>query len=348
MATLEQRVAALEAILSGDVYQSAFDGAVIDSAVGRAKTGGELDLKISELDGKILSHDGVYPNGSKGAVNCNNLSDGAWTISASATNGPGAFACTLFHKDWNVDFASQIAFGANRNVYYRVKTGGSWLAWQEMYSTLRYPSPSKIGAVAKSGDTMTGVLTVQNASYPDINLKNTGSGSSTTIRNSAHRTQIMSKEDGSNYRSLTLCDKSATTNPADILQIEQIESGVSKASYKVIHTGNLANYVSVKSKVVEYTGTGKNSVSVAVGFVPKLVVVQQVLSVSSSGSPYTMPLVFNGVGQALGLYRNGNSSDLEGFDIDVTAFGETISWTGYNYVEANNNIDTTYRVTAIG
>lgn len=88
---------------------------------------------------------GAYPNGIKGAVNCNDLSDGTWTISASATNGPGAFACTLFHKDWNVDFASQFAFGANHNVYYRVKTGGSWLAWQEMYSTLRYPSPSKIG-----------------------------------------------------------------------------------------------------------------------------------------------------------------------------------------------------------
>ena len=93
---------------------------------------------------------GAYPNGIKGAVNCNNLSDGAWTISASASNSPGAFACTLFHKDWNVDFASQIAFGADRNVYYRVKTGGSWLAWQEMYSTLRYPSPSDIGAAASS------------------------------------------------------------------------------------------------------------------------------------------------------------------------------------------------------
>ena len=89
---------------------------------------------------------GAYPNGIKGVVDCNTLTDGVWTISDSAKNVPGAFACTLFHKDWNAGFASQIAFGANRNVYYRVKTNGSWLAWQEMYSTLRYPSPSKIGA----------------------------------------------------------------------------------------------------------------------------------------------------------------------------------------------------------
>ena len=180
---------------------------------------------------------GAYPNGSKGAVNCNNLSDGTWTISASATNGPGAFACTLFHKDWNIDFASQIAFGADHNVYYRVKTGGSWLAWQEMYSTLRYPSPSKIGAVAKSGDTMTGKLTISHSSYPDLDIKNTGSGSITKIRNSAHRTQIMSQEDDSNYRVLTLNDKSVTTDAKNILQIEQIDGGTQTAAYNVYHTG---------------------------------------------------------------------------------------------------------------
>lgn len=218
---------------------------------------------------------GAYPNGIKGAVNCNNLSDGAWTISASATNGPGAFACTLFHKDWNADFASQIAFGADRNVYYRVKTSGSWLAWQEMYSTLRYPSPAKIGAVAKTGDTMTGTLTVQNASYPDINLKNTGSGSATKIRNSAHRTQIMSKEDDSNYRALTLHDKSATTSPLDILQIQQIEGGSQKALYKVLHTGNLSDLGIARIETGSYVGTGvygaSNPCSLTFGFVPKMV-----------------------------------------------------------------------------
>ena len=162
---------------------------------------------------------GAYQNGIKGTVNCNDISDGAWTISASATNGPGAFACTLFHKDWNADFASQIAFGADHNVYYRVKTGGSWLAWQEMYSTL------------------TGNLTISKSSNPDLNIKNTGSGSSTKIRNTAHRTQIMSQEDDNNYRVLILHDKSVTTDPGNILQIQQIEGGSQTATYKVYHTG---------------------------------------------------------------------------------------------------------------
>ena len=162
---------------------------------------------------------GAYQNGIKGAVNCNDISDGAWTISASATNGPGAFACNLFHKDWNTDFASQIAFGADHNVYYRVKTSGSWLAWQEMYSTL------------------TGNLTISKSSNPDLNIKNTGSGSATKIRNTAHRTQIMSQEDDNNYRVLILHDKSVTTEPGNILQIQQIEGGSQTATYKVYHTG---------------------------------------------------------------------------------------------------------------
>lgn len=106
---------------------------------------------VNQVENLTPAAIGAYPNGIKGAVNCNNLSDGAWTISASATNGPGAFACTLFHKDWNVDFASQIAFGADHNVYYRVKTARSWIDWQEMYSTLRYPSPAKTGSYVGTG-----------------------------------------------------------------------------------------------------------------------------------------------------------------------------------------------------
>ena len=212
-------------IVPGSGGGSGGDG--VDSVNGKT---GDVVLSASDV--------GAYPNGIKGAVNCDDLSDGTWTISARSTNGPGAFACTLFHKDWNADFASQFAFGADHNVYYRVKTGGSWLAWQEMYSTLRYPSPAKIGAVAKSGDTMTGALTVQSATYPDINLKNTGSGSNTKIRNTAHRTQIMSQEDDNNYRALVLNDKSVTTVPANILQIMQVEDGSQTAAYQVYHTGN--------------------------------------------------------------------------------------------------------------
>ena len=98
-------------------------------------------------------------------------------------------------------------------------------------------TPAAIGAVAKSGGTMTGALTISKRDYPDLNIKNTGSGSTTKIRNSAHRTQIMSQENDNNYRVLTLNDKSVTTNPSSILQIEQVENGSQTAAYNVYHTG---------------------------------------------------------------------------------------------------------------
>ena len=96
---------------------------------------------------------------------------------------------------------------------------------------------SDVGAVNKTGDTMTGSLTISKSDDPDLNIENTGSGSSTKIRNSVHQTQILSIEDGDNYRMLTLHDKSATTDPSNILQIQQIEGGSQTAEYKVYHTG---------------------------------------------------------------------------------------------------------------
>lgn len=276
---------------------------------------------------------GAYSNGIKGAVNCNNISDGAWTISASATNGPGAFACTLFHKDWNADFASQIAFGSDHNVYYRVKTGGSWLAWQEMYSTLRYPSPSKIGAVAKSGDTMTGSLTISHSSYPDLDIKNTGSGSITKIRNTAHRTQIMSQEDDSNYRALTLNDKSVTTDAGSILQIQQIDGGVQTAAYNVLHTGNLSNLGIARIATGSYVGTGTygsdSPNSLTLPFEPKLLMIAPAAygidfeDTNTSTFFYESAIWFAGTTKL--SYRDSGSSYVTAY-CTFSASGNTISW----------------------
>ena len=296
MATLEQRVAALEAILSGDVYQSAFDGAVIDSSVGRAKPGGELDSKISELDGKVLSHAERHS------------SSGSDPIAPSSI---GAAAAT---------HASQHGASGSDPI-----------------------TPAAIGAVKKSGDTMTGNLSIMVNAVPSIILNSDG-GTANIFKNASAAvedgTHIQDHDNNGHSAVLILKGSAGLDNCLAV--------NLNGAIYPVLHTGNLSTHISIRSKAVEYTGTGTTSVSVAVGFVPRLVVVQEVLSVSSSGSPSTMPLVFNGVGQAIGLYRNANSGDLDGFVIDVTAFGETISWTGSDDKEANNWTNTTCRLTAIG
>ncbi|MDY3281698.1 hypothetical protein [Dysosmobacter sp.] len=210
-------------------------------------------------------------------------------------------------------------------------------------------TPAAIGAVAKTGDTMTGNLSVAGASYPKLFIRDTTNGSVGQIQHFNHLLQIIATEAGStsNSRQIMLSDKVNKSSLSDALRLAETKDGVS-TYYNILHTGNLSDVNLARIRTVEYTGTGTKSVSAAVGFVPKLVVVQQVLSVSSSDSPSTLPLVFNGVGQAMGLYQNGSSGDLEGFEINVTAFGETVSWNGTDYVEANNKLNTTYRVTAIG
>lgn len=302
MATLEQRVAALEAILSGDVYQSAFDGAVIDSSVGRAKTGGELDLKISELGGKILSHAERHSSSGSDPVSPSSIG-AAYAVHAAQHSASGSDPVT----------------------------------------------PAAIGAVKKSGDSMTGNLSITGSSYPKLTILDTANGSNAQFQHANHIVQIIATEAGStsNSRQIILSDAVNKSSLRDALRLVETKDGA-QTSYNILHTGNLSDLGLPRISMVQYTGTGKTSVSVAIGFVPKLIVIQEVLSVSSSGSPATLPLIFTGVGQALGLYRNDNSGDLAGFDIKVTAFGETVSWSGTDHVEVNNNLNTTYRVTAIG
>ena len=168
-----------------------------------------LSSKISSMDSAINKHAsrhasngsdpvtpaaiGAYPNGTIGTIDCNTLTDGCWTISENATNSPGSIACTLYHKIWNTDFASQIAFGADHNVYYRTKTSGSWTNWYEIYSELRYPSPAKIGAAAASHkhaatDITSGTLDA--ARIPTLDASKIGSG---TLKSSRLPTVPVSK-----------------------------------------------------------------------------------------------------------------------------------------------------------
>lgn len=260
---------------------------------------------------------GAYPNGIKGAVNCNNLSDGAWTISASATNGPGAFACTLFHKDWNADFASQIAFGSDHNVYYRVKTGGSWLAWQEMYSTLRYPSPSKIGAVAKAGDTMTGQLNVPAFSLTNYNA---------------------ALEIGKNIDFHT----AGSTNDYDARLA--YDSGtllfrLLGGDYKtILHTGNLSDLGVAKIATGSYVGTGVcgegNENSLTFPFVPKVVMICADETQLLYGTSYGNHAVF-------GVLWDQLSSDYKniGNNRYTSMMVKSVDKTMYWYVVVNGSVD---------
>ena len=213
-------------------------------------------------------------------------------------------------------------------------------------------TPSSIGAVANTGGIMTGNLTIQNSSYPDINLKNTGSGSATKIRNSAHRTQIMSQEDANNYRVLTLHDKSATTNPANVLTIQQVEGGVQKATYDVLHTGNLSALGVAKIVTGSYVGTGgykeSNPTTLSFDFVPKVVIFYQKDSggVSATTTSKGGALLVNGVTQYYVSDYIGNASYTK--YITITWNGNSVSWYGDNAEAQMNKSGIEYVYAAFG
>ena len=185
----------------------------------------------------------------------------------------------------------------------------------------------------KSGGTMTGPLTISKSDYPDLNLKNTGSGSATKIRNSAHRTQIMSQEDDNNYRALTLNDKHVTTDAKNILQIMQVDGGTQTAAYNVLHTGNLSNFYIARISTGTYVGTGTcgpdNPSSLTLPFSPKVLMIAPADSGIHFGDTNTMTYFHESsiwfAGTSHTVLRANTSSYTAG-NCYFTVSGNSISW----------------------
>ncbi|MGE6115174.1 tail fiber domain-containing protein [Aeromonas salmonicida] len=95
---------------------------------------------------------------------CNNaILPGNYGIFANTANTPhgiGPSGSTLLVTRWGNGANAQIFFtyGEDR-VFVRRQYVGVWKPWFELYSTSNKPSPADIGAVSKTGDTMSGALT---------------------------------------------------------------------------------------------------------------------------------------------------------------------------------------------
>ena len=192
---------------------------------------------------------------------------------------------------------------------------------------------------------MTGNLILVRSGYPAMSLRDTGAGSSGRFQHSNHATMLESRDTDTddNRRYLTIYDQTKQSGVKDALRLADVSNG-SYRFYTLLHEGNLSDFAVTQSKVVEYTGTGTTAVSAAVGFTPRIVVVQKV--VSGSGTPDTLALVLTGAGVGLGL--SCGSGDVTGFSVEVTAFGTTVSWQSTSAAKANNSAGGTYRLTAIG
>lgn len=152
-----------------------------------------LDLVDSEIRSKYrLRYNGLYDGNSKvyspnnkptpndiGAwskiairlegVNFNTITQGgcyATVRNSTANNSPTNQDGRLLVLSWNSNhWASQMFFADGGRIYTRTSTntsGTSWTSWTELYTRQSKPTPSEIGAVSKSGDTINGNLTIAN------------------------------------------------------------------------------------------------------------------------------------------------------------------------------------------
>ncbi|NEX88872.1 hypothetical protein G4923_09165 [Aeromonas rivipollensis] len=92
---------------------------------------------------------------------------------SAATNKPNTSnsANSVVHiSTWETGtYAHQLAFSSDGKIYNRYNNNVSWSDWGQVYTSIYKPTPAYVGAVNKTGDTMTGALTITN-SNAGINL----------------------------------------------------------------------------------------------------------------------------------------------------------------------------------
>ncbi|KFA86233.1 phage tail-collar fiber domain-containing protein [Enterobacter sp. EGD-HP1] len=85
-------------------------------------------------------------------------------MNAQGIHGPVAGAPSNIHQfQYDANAGQQIGYRAgmaNAPMYHRSKANGVWGNWQQVFDTANPPAPEQVGAVDKTGDTMTGRLIV--------------------------------------------------------------------------------------------------------------------------------------------------------------------------------------------
>lgn len=110
----------------------------------------------------------------------------------------------------------------------------------ELYHSGNKPTPSIIGAVSKTGDTMTGSLEIEKADSPTIKLHNTTSDSASTVVGGKDTTYVAVYNvdgDEKNCRSFAVIDSINASNVKDSLCLIDNVNGTT-TSYKLYGTHN--------------------------------------------------------------------------------------------------------------
>lgn len=175
----------------------------------------------------------------------------------------------------NASNLMQVVLTQNNSIYFRNKVDGAWNDWTTLRNskdvvpisnggtgaTTAEAALSALGAVSKTGDTMSGNLTIQNGSWPALRLKAPGDsnvgyleGSYSTAGTVALWNQNDS-EDNSIRRGLKIYNSGKKTNASDAIEfVDYIGTEVPKV-YRLFGEHNIVP--------IAYGGTGKTSANEA-------------------------------------------------------------------------------------
>lgn len=117
----------------------------------------------------------------------------------------------------------------------------------------------RVGAVKKTGDTMTGNLTVERASYPQIHIKQSTVGSRVKLQNSGHSLMFEISPDSTDTtrRSLIVADSVQDASIQNAVQFAHTSDGKTTL-YPIFHAGNkeLISFSATATVGTNWTASG--------------------------------------------------------------------------------------------
>ena len=328
MATIEERLAALEALLGlseGEApYVSKYSGPEIDEGIELARsgtvrnTGGTMKGSLNFRPDGVTGYTQVYKNAASDAADYGTL-----------LNDKDSAGNLIGLKLRAATGQARIVDGANE---------------YDIYHAGNKPTSAAIGAVAKDGSVaMTGNLTVKKTA-PYLTLSHSETGRqfrlAETGDNYASLYNEVTENAGNNKTALWLAPEG--TAMAKLLRINVVENGAS-STYSVLHTGNMDSLISsLRIATGTYTGTGNygGTVTLTCGFKPAFAIVYQAdandLAVSEEDGGWSSTfavLVPTATGRKINIGQTGVSVESGDTYLKITSTAHELNQNiAYNYI----------------
>ena len=234
-------------------YNSKYTGAEVDAAIGKALTALQEHQDISGKQDVINDLATIRANAAKGATALQSVPSEYVTETELSNKGyatTSSMNTELAKKQDTVSDLATIrsgaALGATALQSY-TETDPTVPSWAKAATKPSYTA-SEVGAVSKNGDTMTGNLTIEKPSYPNITTRNTSVDAQFALTEADDGTCIIQNESNlsGNINYATVYLKPAEQGIENMLSIGLSKDG-KWIGATVLHTSNYTSHITPNS-----------------------------------------------------------------------------------------------------